>query len=74
MKFVALSRKWWSKPSQEKEFKKANWLSEEEYKQLRKEEKQKAKEKRQYTLICMQGSKEKQGEIRKPSSAINAKE
>ena len=42
------------------------------YKQLRKE-KLKAKEKRKDTPIYMQSSKEQQGEIRKPSSVINAK-
>ena len=43
------------------------------YKQLRKEEKQKAKEERKYIHIRMQSSKEQQGEIRKPSSVISAK-
>ena len=35
--------------------------------------KRKAKEKRKDTAIWMQSSKEEQGEIRKPSSVINAK-
>ena len=43
------------------------------YKELRKEEKLKAKEKRKDIPILMQSSKEEQGEIRKTSSAINAK-
>ena len=43
------------------------------YKYLRKEEKLKAKEKRKDIPIWMQSSKEYQGEIRKPSSVINAK-
>ena len=43
------------------------------YKQLRKEEKWKAKGERKDIPIWMQSSKEKQGEIRKPSSVINAK-
>jgi len=38
-----------------------------------KEEKQKAKEKRKDMHISVQHSKEQQGEIRKLSSAINAK-
>ena len=44
------------------------------YKQLRKEEKLKAKEKRKDTPIRMPSSEEEQGEIRMPSSVINAKE
>ena len=44
------------------------------YKLLRKEEKWRGKEKRKDILIWMQSSKEQQGEIRKPSSAINAKQ
>ena len=43
------------------------------YKELRKEEKLKAKEKRKDIPIGMQNSKEEQEEIRKPSSVINAK-
>ena len=54
----------------EKKCKKAKWLSGEAYKQLCKEEKQKAKEKRKDISIRMHSSKEEQGEIRKPSSAI----
>ena len=37
------------------------------------EEKRKAKEKMKVIPICMQSSKELQGEISKPSSVINAK-
>ena len=40
---------------------------------MRKEGKQKAKEKRKDILICIQSSKEEQGEIRKPSYVSNAK-
>jgi len=40
----------------------------------RKEEKGKTKEKRKDIPIWMKSSKEEQGEIRKPSSVINAKE
>ena len=57
----------------EKKCKKAKWLSEEALQIAVKEEKRKAKEKRKDISICMQSSKEKQKEIRKPSSAINAK-
>ena len=42
-------------------------------KQLKKEEKIKAKEKRKDKPILMQSSKEQQGEIRKPASVISAK-
>ena len=52
-----------------KKYKKAKWLSEEALQIAVKEEKQKAKEKRKDTLIRMQCSKEKQGEIRKPASS-----
>ena len=51
---------------------KAKWLSEEALQIVRKE-KSKAKEKRKDISIGMQSSKEQQGEIRKPSSAISAK-
>jgi len=43
------------------------------YKYLRKEETLKAKEKIKDILISVQSSKEYQGEIRRPSSVINAK-
>ena len=56
----------------EKKCKKAKWLSEEALQIAVKEEKQKAKEERKDIPIWMQISKEKQGEIRKPSSVINA--
>ena len=58
----------------EKECKKAKRLSGEALQIAVKKEKQKAKEKRKDINIWMQSSKEYQGEIRKPSSAINAKE
>ena len=50
-----------------KKCKKTKWLSEEALQVLRKEDKQKAKEKRKDTSIRMQSSKEQQGEIKKPS-------
>ena len=54
-----------------KKCKKAKWLSEEALKiAVRRRE---AKEKRKDTPIWMQSSKEQQGDIRKPSSAINTK-
>ena len=61
--------------SKKKKCKKANWLSEEAFQiaEKRKEEKWKAKEKRKVIPIWMQSSEEQQGEIRKPSSVINAK-
>ena len=52
--------------------KKAKQLSKEAL-LLRKEEKKKAKDKRKDISIWMQSVKEEQGEIRKPSSVINAK-
>ena len=53
-------------------YKKAKWLSEEALQITEKEEKLKAKEKRKDIPVWMQSSEEYQGEIRKPSSAINA--
>ena len=52
---------------------KEQWLSEETLQIAMKKEKQKAKKKRKYILIWMQSSKEKQGEIRKPSPVTSAK-
>ena len=43
------------------------------YKQLSKEEKQKAKEKRKGIPVSMQSCKEEQGEIKKTSTVINEK-
>ena len=57
----------------EKRCKKVKWLSEKALQIAVQEEKQKAKEKRRDISIWMQSSKEEQQEIRKPSSAINAK-
>ena len=48
------------------------WLSEETL-QIADKEKQKAKEKEKDKSLLKQSSKEEEGEIRKPSSAINAK-
>ena len=56
-----------------KEYKRQNGCLRRPYKQLRKEENLKAKEKRNDILICLQSSKEQQKEIRKPSSVINTK-
>ena len=56
-----------------KKCKKANDCQMKPYKQLWKEEKQKAKKKRKDIPIWMQSSKEEQEEIRKPSSMNNAK-
>ena len=55
-----------------KKCKKAKWLSEEALQIAKKRRKVKAKEKRKDIHIWMQSSKEQQGEIRKPSSVINA--
>ena len=52
---------------------KAKWLSEEALQIAEREEKLKSKEKRKDIYIWLQGSKKYQGEIRKPSSVINAK-
>ena len=57
----------------EKKCKKAKWLSEEALQQLRKEEKQTAKEKGKDIPNYTQSSREQQGEIRKPSYVNNAK-
>ena len=56
-----------------KKCQKANWLSEEALQIAVKRRKAKAKEKRKDIPFYMQSSKEWQGEIRKPSSVINAK-
>ena len=57
----------------EKKFKKAKWLSEEALKLAEKRREAKGKgEKERYTHLNAEFQK-KQGEIRKPSSAINAK-
>ena len=56
----------------ENKCKKAKCLSEEAL-QIAVKREGKRKEKRKDISICMQSSKEKPGEIRKPSSAINAK-
>ena len=57
-----------------KKCKKAKWLSEEALQIAeKKEETQKAKEKRKDIHIRMQSSKEQQREIRKPSSVVSAK-
>ena len=67
-----LYRKHWSRPSPRKRnAKRQNGCLRRPYKLLRKEEKWKAKEKRKDIPIWMQSSKEKQGEIIKPSSVIN---
>ena len=55
-----------------KKCKKAKWLSEEALQIAEKSEG--AKEKRKDIPIWMQSYKEQQGEIRKPSLVINAKE
>ena len=55
-----------------KKCKKAKWLSEEALKIAVKTREMKSKGERKDRSIGMQSSKEKQAEIRKPSSAINA--
>ena len=73
-KFITLYKRWWPRPSQRKRnVKRQNGCVRRAYKWLRKEEKWKAKEKRNDTPIWMQSSKEEQGEIRKPSSVIGIK-
>ena len=59
--------------TKKKKYKKAKWLSDKALQIAVKEEKQMAKEKRKDISISMQSSEEQQAEIRKPSSAINAK-
>ena len=73
-RFVTLYRRQGSRPSPRKRnAKKAQWLSEEALQIEEKRREVKGKEKRKDILILMQSSREQQGEIRKPSSAINAK-
>ena len=57
----------------EKKCKKAKWLSKEGLQITVKTREVKSKEKRKDIPNLMQSSKEQPGEIRKPSSAINAK-
>ena len=54
-----------------KKFKKVKWMSEEALQIA--EKRREAKEKKKDIPIWMQSSREYQGEIRKPSSVINAK-
>ena len=56
-----------------KKCKKAKWLSEEALQIAEKRRDVKGKGKRKDIPICMQSSKEEQGEIRESSSAINEK-
>ena len=56
-----------------KKCKKAKWLSEEALQIAVKRREVKAKEKRKDISIWMQSCREQQEEVRKPSSAINAK-
>ena len=56
-----------------KKCKKAKWLSGEALQIAVRRREAKRKEKRKDILILVQSSKEYQGEIRKPSSAINEK-
>ena len=58
---------------QEKVMQKVKMVVEEALQIAEKEEKQKAKEKRKDVPIWIQSSKEVRGEIRKPSSVVNAK-
>ena len=56
-----------------KKIKKADWLFERLYKQLRKEEKQRVREKETDILNRMQSYREWQEDIARPSSMNNAK-
>ena len=58
---------------QEKKCKKAKWLSEEALQIAEKRREAKGKGEKKGIPMWMQSSKEQQGEIRKPSSVINAK-
>ena len=73
-RFVTLYRRQGSRPSPRKRnAKKQNGCLRRPYKELWREEKQKAKEKRKDIPIWVQSSKEYPGEIRRPSSVISAK-
>ena len=65
-RFITLYRRQWSKPSPRRNAKRKTGCLRRPYKQVRKGEKQQAKEKKKDIPIWMQNSKE-QGEIRKPS-------
>ena len=72
--FMTLNRRQVSRPSPRKRnANKEKWLSKEALQMAIKRREVKRKEKRKNKLIRMQISKEKQGEIRKPSSGINSK-
>ena len=58
---------------EKKKCKKTKWLSEETLQIAEKRREAQVKEKKKDIPISMQSSKEWQGEIRKPSSVINAK-
>ena len=73
-RFMTLFKRQWLRPSPRKRnAARQNGCLRRPYTQLWKEEKRKAKEKRKDVSIWMHISKEWQGEIRKPSSATNAK-
>ena len=73
MRFITLYRRQGSRPSPRKRnAKRQNDCLRRPYKQLRKEEKRKAKEKRKDIAISMQSSKEEQEEIRKPYLVFDA--
>ena len=73
-RFMTLHKRQWSRSLPRKtNAKKAKWLSEEALEMAVKKDKPKANEEREDIPIWMQTSKELQGEIRKPSSEINAK-
>ena len=74
MRLMTLYRRQGSRPSPwKRNAKKQNGCLGRPYKQLWKEERQKAKEKRKEISIWKHSSNEKQEQIRKPSSVINAK-
>ena len=73
-RFMSLYRKQGSRLSQEKKFKKANWLSEEGLQIAVKRRKAKSKgEKERYTPLNAEFQRIARRDIRKSSSVINAK-
>ena len=74
MRFVTLYRRQGSRPSPRKRnAKKAKWLSEEALQIAVKRRDAKSKGEKERHTHLNTSSKEEQGEIRKPSSVINAK-
>ena len=72
-RFMTLYRRQWSRPSPRQKMQKGKMPSEEALQITEEIQEAKGKGKRKDIPIWVQSSKEQEGEIRKPSSVINAK-